>query len=496
MIMQAGLWVFVGKLGSQAARFVLVIVLARLLTPEAFGIVAAAQVIIALSDVVVRFGIGAALIQSEKVSERMERTALTMMTMTTVVICCVLLAISSPLARFMQVPELVEIMPVLLVTFSAAALANPSTSLIARDMNFRFLASVNVGTYIFGYGLIAVVLALLGFSYWSLILGSMVQSVALAVLVFRRRPIKLRPLIAREEARHLLYFGGGVFLSQSMSTAARRLDNVLVSAIFGPASLGFYSRAYALMDMTNSLLGSVFRETLFSGFSKKRREGKSGTTEIDAFLMAHAFAALIILPISAMMFILANELVFVLLGDQWAPVVPLLEVLALGMYFRLAYKVSNTFNVAAGKVYYTAALNTIYAAVVVGFSYVLAKMMGDPVGVAYAVLLALVLHTILMTRRATRELSLDVRRLFWSLRPYMIASAVGSLAVIAVRVFYGEGAKSEETLVSLISAVLWVACYAAVLVLFRNDPTFSGVMSRLKGFLHRIRSSKNGKTKP
>lgn len=482
MIMRAGLWVFAGKLGAQIIRFALVIILARLLTPEAFGVVAAVQIIIALSEVVVRFGIGAALIQTKNLTERIEGTALTLVMATSAVICAVLFALREPIAGLLNVPEVAEVLPVTLIAFAVAAATNPATSLIAREMNYRYLAKTEVVSYALGYGVCAVVLAALGYSYWSMIIATVVQNALRAVLIFRYRPVRPVLVFDRDEVVEMIRFGGGVFLAQIMSTLARRTDNALVSSMFGAAALGFYSRAYALMDLTNALLGSVFREVLFSGFSKKKRE--SNAAEIGtAFLIAHTFAALIILPISALMYLLSDEVVLILLGRQWDMVVPLLQVLALGMYFRLAYKVSSSFNLASGYAYGNAARGLVYFVAVLIFGYIGGQLAGVE-GVAWGVLTALACHFALMTQFALKHCALAWKRLLVAIAPVCAAALAGWTIALTVKNL------TVGSLGNCFAGAGFLIAYTAVLLLLRNQPVLSLVLQRLRNFTNKLRTGK------
>lgn len=488
MIVKAGLWVFAGKLGSQLARLLLVMVMARLLTPEAFGVVAAVQVVLAFAEVIVRFGVGAALIQTETLTRRLEGTALLLVSVLTLVICVAVLAFRQPIATAMNIPELVAVLPVTMVSFALASLSNPSTSLLARDMRFKALSLIEIGTYVFGYGVVAVVLALLDYSYWALVIGTLVQTLARTAIVFWMRPIRPVLVPGREDAGSLLSFGGGVFLAQMLNTAARRADNIIVSTVFGAAALGVYSRAYTLMNMSNTLLGSVFRDALFSGFSKKRRKKSGGASIEDSFLMAQAFAALIILPISAGMVLLADEVIFVMLGPQWDAVVPLLQAMGLGMYFRLAHKVSGSFNLAAGLVYGSALRSGIYAFNVILFCY-LGSGWGL-IGVAYGVVLALACHFTLLTYLALSEMSIGWLDLLKALIPYAVAGLVATAMVVLGRsVLTVPG----ETWAAIVDMAVWFMSYCVVLFPYRNDATLRRVRDSLTRALKRGKGTQAAK---
>lgn len=439
MFLRAGLWVFAGKASHQLVRLALVVILARLLTPEAFGIVASAHIILALSEVVVRFGIGAALIQTNELPRRVERAAQTIMLALAAVMSGLLMLAAPAFGAVMQVPELVAIMPVMLASFMLSAFTSVPSNLISRDMSFRYLAKVDVLSFSVGYGAVSVVLALLGFSYWSLIIGTLAQSVLSTLLLLGRRPVWPTLDLRKAEIMPLLRFGGGVFLAQMASNVAQRADNIVVTSTMGPAALGYYSRAYGLMDLSNSLLGSVFREVLFSGFSKQRREGLEETDRAKTFLNAHAFAAFLILPISALMYLLAEEIVLILLGDQWVQAVPVLQVLALGMFFRLGYKVSGSLLLASGKIVLLALMSLLYALMVVAFTLIGARTGIE--GIAWGVTVALACHHVLLLVIASDLRSSLVRRYMFAILPFAVAALIAVTLVLEISKFATQDAR-------------------------------------------------------
>ncbi|WP_188078353.1 lipopolysaccharide biosynthesis protein [Aquicoccus porphyridii] len=470
--MRAALWVFAGKLGNQVITLGIVMILARLLTPQDFGVVAASQVILTLSQVVVRFGIGAYLIQAEALTPRIVGTAQTLMLTVALLISVILFSFAGPIGDAINVPELVQIMPILLASFMLSAAINPSASLLSRDMDFKFLAQTEISSQAIGYGGVAVALAALGFGFWALILGTLAQTLMRAVLVFWRMPVWPNHSMTMSEIKPMLRFGGGVFLAQLMSNTAQRVDNLVITSVMGPAALGFYGRAYSLMEISNKLIGSVFRETLFSGFSKKRREGQ-GHGRDSMFLMAHAFAAFLILPIMALMWLLAEEIVWVILGPKWDAAVPVLEILALGMYFRLGYKVSGTFILSEGAVYSLALRNLAYA-VLVAAGALIGSRWGLP-GVAWGVFGALVIHFVSMTTTALNFSGSQWRAYGKTASPFLIAGNLAWALAYGVQ----KGLDEMPTLSALAAAATFAAVYSAGLFITRRHHAVQVVAIRI-----------------
>lgn len=465
MILYSGMWAVVGRFGQQILQLAVVVILARLITPSAFGIVAITQVILGVSQVFIQFGVGAALIQTNSLTRKMERSAQTLMLVIALMLGLALVLTAEWMSLALNNPELVDIMPVILVILVISAAINPSQNLLMRDMRFKLLATLDVLSYAFAYGGVGVSLAFAGYSYWALIIAALVQTTIKAVMLFYFRPVWPLLALSRSELGSLLNFGGGVFLAQLISEIAKRADNIVVAAMFGSAELGFYSRAYSLMDLANTLLGSAFSNALFSGFSKQKREALENGEKRQSFLMAHAFAALIILPISALMFLLSEEVIILILGERWQPAIPVLQVLSIGMYFRLAYKVSHAFNLAEGAVYQTAAFSVIYAVLVVLGAYFGSFYGLD--GVAVGVLMAIFVQYWGLTRIALGYRCIGWPLLIRAVIPFFIAAGVALLASLPLHV-WAQSARWPALALLITFTITYLFFYFTTLLLFRK----------------------------
>jgi PST family polysaccharide transporter len=475
-MMRAALWVFAGKLGNQVIALVVVMILARLLTPEDFGIIAASQVILALSQVVVRFGIGAYLIQAETLTPRIIRTAQTLMLSAALCLSVALWFSAGLIGDAINVPELTQIMPIMMASFILSAAINPSASLLSRDMDFKFLAKTEISSQAIGYGAVAVVLAALGFGFWAIIVGTFMQTLMRAVFVLWRVPVWPSLSMKLSEITPMLRFGGGVFMAQLMSNSARRIDNLIIISTMGPATLGYYSRAYGLMEISNTLLGSVFREVLFSGFSKKRRE-REKAEQASAFYKGHAFAAFLILPISVMTWLLADEVVWIVLGANWVDVVPVLEVLSLSMFFRLGYKVSGAFILSEGKVLSLTLRNLLFALMVASGAWIGSHW--GVAGVAWGVFFALVIHFVSMTTTALMLCRSNWAAYIKTLLPLLLA------AILAGGIAYGarSGLSTTPALDAVVGMGVFMGVYTVLLFIARQQPAVQSVLVQLEKFL-------------
>jgi PST family polysaccharide transporter len=443
--------------------------MARLLTPEAFGVVAIAQTILSFAEVLQQMGLGSALVQTDRLSRKMERSAVSLVLFSSTILIGIIYVSRDMLSDWFQTPELSSIMPIMLATFLLTAANNPSIMLLNREMRFRALAVMQLGTYLIGYGAVAIVLAYLGYSYWSLVWASFVQAVLYFVAVHWLRPVwpTLKPDWG--DLKPLLNFGGGMLLSQIFNNIARRGDNLVIAATLGTAPLGHYSRAYGLMDLGNQLFGTVLYKVLFPAFSEKRRAGIGDAGRLSAFLLSHLYVAILVSPAAALAVLLAPEIVGVLLGPQWFLAGEVLRVLGAAMYFRLAYKVSGAFTAAEGAVYWGAAIQSVYAGLAVLGAWIGARY--GLVEVAVGVTIALLVQHLMLAGLATKVCGSTWRQFASATLPPVCASVVAAIPVFFLHgSLVAAGAGTAATIAGV--TVAYLLLYGLLIVLiFRFFPS-------------------------
>jgi O-antigen/teichoic acid export membrane protein len=160
-------------------------------------------------------------------------------------------------ASFFNTAEVEPVLRGLVIVFPLQGLAVVAESLARRDLQFRWLSTLDVKAYGFGYGIVAVTCALLGFGVWALVYGEVAQTALRTVFLLRRfrPPTELWP--ERAAFRELLYFGGGFTLAKIANFFAVKGDNLMVGHLLGPTALGVYGLAYHLMAAPTGSFGTV-----------------------------------------------------------------------------------------------------------------------------------------------------------------------------------------------------------------------------------------------
>jgi PST family polysaccharide transporter len=393
-------WSFLGAVGQAVLQFTAIAVLSRLVTAEEFGTAAAATVVTGLAVMLSQLGVGAAIVQARKLDGADVASAFVLASALGLVLAAVLVGVApfvGPLVGLSADAPYIPLLSIVLVLGAASIVAQ---GMLQRQMRFRALALIDLVSYAFGYLGTAVVLALAGLGAAALVWGQVVQATVSALASYalvRHRIRPPRPAVMADSARRLFGFGSAYSLSQLGNWMANNGDNLVVASTLGPAPLGIYARAYQLLVHPANLIGSVSDKVLFPAMSRIQDDHRRLTR---AYVSVNSLIAMITVPASVLLFVLAPEIVLILLGPGWTEVALPLQVFAVVLLPRTAYKISGSLTRATGAVLGGAWRQWVYAAeVVVGCA--IGSRWGIN-GVAVGASVAIVLHTLTMLKFSAR----------------------------------------------------------------------------------------------
>lgn len=417
-------WMFSGK-GLQAVlQFIVTVVLARLLLPSDFGVVNVALVIISFTTIFSMVGVGPALIQRPTINEKHIQTGFTLTILLSISFTLLLFITSTKISSFFNMPELEKILKAMSIIFILKGLSTVSESLMQRKLRFKLNAIINFISY-FVYGLVGVVTALLGAGYWALVIAHIVQSIVKTVLLIIYEKHNMIPKFDFESFKELFFFGSGYTLATITNHIAVQIDNLVVGKYLGSSALGLYGRAYQLMIMPTNLFGQVLDKVLFPAMARIQEDSNQLT---KSFRIGTTAVALFAIPVGIMITLLSTEIVLIIFGDKWIDLVPVLQVLSIGLVFRIGYKLSDSLTKATGAVYRRTFIQIIYAIAV--FLGSIAGLKWGVFGVSIGVLFAIVLNYILMTKISMRYINIGVIEIVKAHFPGMILGVFSLLSYL------------------------------------------------------------------
>ena len=416
---------FTGSGVQAILQWLVLIVLARLLTPADFGLVSAALVVVGLSQNLSQLGVGPAVVQIPQLEARHLRTGFTMSVLFGFLLAGLIWLLSPYIADFFRMQELTPVLRTLSWIFPFSGSSVMAESLLQRELHFRWLAGIQVVSYAVGYGVVGVSLASLGYGVWALVNANLAQTIVKSTILLIVQPCPKRLRIEWSAFKELMYFGGGFTLARISNYVALQGDNLVVGRWLGAAALGLYGRAYQLMVLPATLFGQVLDSVLFPAMAKVQNEPERLAT---AYRRGVALLGLLILPTSAATFMLAPELIQVFLGPAWRDAVVPFQILTVGMLFRTSYKMSDSLARATGAVYRRAWRQGVYAALVVGGAWIGQRW--GITGVSYGVLGAITVNFFLMA-----ELSLRLTAMTWKSLLEVHYPALSLTAIVCLEVW-------------------------------------------------------------
>ena len=309
-------------LAFQAVKFIVqtasLILLARLLTPEDFGIVAMVVAITGAADLIRDFGLSLAAVQAKQLSDA-ERTNLFWANTGIGFVCCVVVSAAAPLIVWIyDKPELLPIVFAVAGVFIVSGAATQFRAELMRSLRFTALSTTDVLANAIGVGT-AVLLALSGAGYWAIVAQLVV--VAVATLVLSALMCRWHPGLPRRDVsiKRFFRFGGGLLGTQLLGYATKNVDSIAIGTMYGSTTLGFYNRAYQLLmtplNQINAPLTNVALPVLAKVQDNPVIYGRylAKAQLIGGYVTASALA------VSAGV---AEPLITVAFGEQWPAVAP------------------------------------------------------------------------------------------------------------------------------------------------------------------------------
>ncbi|MBX3507672.1 MAG: lipopolysaccharide biosynthesis protein [Parvibaculum sp.] len=355
------LWSAGGNAAQVVLRMLVLAVLARLIDPASFGIVSAALIAISLLEVMGQVGTSQAIIQRLELNKRDIHTAMSFTVVTSLLMGGLLYLFAPEIAALFGMEGVAPAIQLLALAFPIRGFSVVSEALLQRWMQFHRLAGITLASYVFGYALIALTLAHMGWGVFALIYGQIVQTIILSLchIFFTRHVFGLG--FDWKILRGMLVFSGGVSLSRFANFFAMNADNFIVGRMLGAEALGFYSRAFNFMIMPVGLLGNALDIVLYPAMSSIQNDEERLRR---AYLRAVSLIALTVMPLSAVMVVLGQEMILIVLGGNWTEAVVPFQILSACLLFRIGYKANTILARAKGAVYRSAWRQWLFAILV------------------------------------------------------------------------------------------------------------------------------------
>jgi len=317
-------WGTVSLVVITSFQLVFMAVMARLLDPADFGLVAIANVALRFYSYFSQMGIAPALIQKKTLTDGDVRAALSISLGVSSLFFLLAVLTSEFIGSFFDMKSLALVMQVLALNFIVSGLSAISLSLMRRNSKFKALAIIEIISYVLGYGVVGIGFAYSGAGVWSLVAAFLSQMIVTAILSYSvvRFPIKFKH--AKEDRKHLINYGGSYSIVGFFEFLFCNIDALIIGKIMGATTTGYYSRALLLANLPVQHPANILTKALFPIMSSVSNEldKQSISVQLSVLLVgSYAFA------VSVGVYLASSDIVRVLLGDKWLESIPILNIL-------------------------------------------------------------------------------------------------------------------------------------------------------------------------
>ena len=315
------IWKFLERGGVQGVQFVLSIILARLVSPEDYGVLAILLVFIQIATVFIQSGFNTALIQ-KKESDELDFSSIFYLSLAVALLLYILLFFGAPfVAKFYKSDTLTKLLRILSLTLFFGAINSVQNAYVSKTMQFRRFFFSSMGAVI-GSGIVGIILAYRGYGVWALVAQQLVRDFLICIILWFT--VKWRPkfIFSFTRVKNLFSFGWKLLISGLLDTVFRNIYNLIVGKIYNKETLGYFNRGQQFPQVIAINLDGSIQSVMLPTLASHNDD----ITEIKKITRRSiSMSAFLLMPCMFGLAAVAEPLVKVLLTDKWLTCVPFLQ---------------------------------------------------------------------------------------------------------------------------------------------------------------------------
>jgi O-antigen/teichoic acid export membrane protein len=321
-------WDFIGKLARNGTSFIVTIILARLLEPSEFGLIAMIMVFVGIAFIFSDVGLGAALIQRRRVLPIHYNSVFYFNTIIGLLLTAITFFSAPWIAEFYHTDALTPLAKALSFLFFINSLSSVQNTRLRKTLDYATLAKANVGAAVLS-GCVGVSLAFYGAGVWSLVAQALSRGIFYNLLIWRLSQWLPGLSFSFKALKQLWGFGFRMFLSGLLEVIYIRLDIIIIGRLFSPSILGFFELAKRLNEMIVQYSSGSIMAVLFPVLSKVQNDLPRFQNIAIKTLGIISFILFFLL---GLMYVIAEDLITVLFTDKWLPSVTYFKIILLSAF--------------------------------------------------------------------------------------------------------------------------------------------------------------------
>jgi len=450
-------WMVLFKLCERGLGLLSITILARLLVPEDFGLIAMAMSVIAMLELLRAFSFDLVLIQYQAVERCHYDTVWTFNVLFSSIITAILAALATPTAQFYAEPRLETIMFFLALATLVTGFENIGIVVFRKELQFHKEFLFLVGKKLIGF-CVTIPLAIMLRSYWALLLGTIASYLGGVVLSYALQ--SYRPKFCLSAASELFRFSKWLFINNILFFLRQRSVDFIVGKLAGAHGLGVFSLSYEISNLPTSELVMPINRAVFPGYAKLSPRLEELR---ESYLQVVSSIALFVMPTGVGLVLTADLVVPILLGAKWMEVVPAIQILALGGVLTALQTNNGNVYLALGRPRLLTALATLSVCIMFPLVIWLTQSYGS-MGTVGGLFLSVVAMLPINFSVLSHVLKLRLKQLAGVLWRPAIATAVMWLAGVELKNSLPQSHELAGQVMCLLLLVLsGVAVYAVVI---------------------------------
>lgn len=476
-VVHGGLWQLSERIASRAVNFVQLVVLARLLDPEDFGLFGIALLTQQTLDVLLQFGIDSALIQREERTEEYLDTAWTLKVLKATIAAICLVLVGPWVATFFEASGSAPVIRALAAIVLLQGLQNIGVIYFQKELQFRKQFALRFGGAL-ANAVVAIVLAWIIGSVWAFVAGMAAASTVRLGISYILHPHRPKLQLEMDKARDLWQYGKWLFGSSTLVYASTQGDDILLGRWLGATALGVYQVGYRISNVVATEITKVISKVTFPAYA--RLQTAAGKLR-RGFLSTFSLTSLIVVPLSSAIALFIPDFVQHVIGEQWEAAIGPVRILAIAGLLRALSACWGPLYRAEARTEKPFWKNAIRMVLTLGPAYPLTIWYGiEGMSVCVVFGIAGALGYDLLWTGARDGVVIEVSALLRELSGPAVVTLATVVSVIGLR------AVSEPGLVSfLILALSYIVIYLLLLVLLEKTGWQTGG-SRLLALLNRM----------
>lgn len=450
-------WSAIGRYGEHGVGFVTTAVLAHLVSPEAFGLLALAALVTGFLSSIADLGTATTLVQREVVPRSLESTVFWVSLATSTLLAAVAWLVAPAVALFFREPQVAPVLRFLAVGLLFSGAGAVPTALLTRDLAFDRLARVQLTAAAVG-GAVGISMALGGLGVWSLVGLYLARTFLEATGVFLVSTFRPVLQVDRRQLASVVSFGANLSGFQVANFVTRNVDNLVIGRFLGPTMLGYYDIAWRLIEYPKAALSGVVGRVMVPTYARMQSDDERFGR---AYVRVVASIGLISIPMLLGLMLVAEPVVLLFFGESWGPSVILVSILA-------PVGLAQTMGATSGSVYIAKArTDWLFGwSLVAGLVTTLGVVVGLQWGIVGIAVGRLIANSTLFPVNLGISLRLVRLRLsdLWRLvRPLAAAGIVMVAAVVALRTWLDAVGLTGGIVDLVASVALGAAVYVGII---------------------------------